>query len=173
MLNPLLYLVTFFTFNLPSILVNCSHCVFLSHQQRNVFTPHLPSLTFAWMHFTPWRVLTHHYGWGRKRGLLKWMVPKLFAFHSIKKSLQAALASTGWHLYHIMVHGSFWGCLEQIYQRYLSKPRPVLYLSIAAFNSSLAKEGKKGVFTTPWRFKQLQYQQKAKVNILWYWSVTH
>lgn len=103
---------------LKSIFIIYSHCVPLSHQQRYAFTPHLPSLSFAWMHFNPWLVLTYHYGWWRKRGLLKWMVSKLFAFWSIKKSLEGAfvLTSTSWHLYHIVVHGSFWGCLLQMYQ---------------------------------------------------------
>ena len=40
-----------------------------------------------------------------------------FLLHQ-KKSLEAAfmLMSNGWHLYHIMVHGSFWGCRVEKYQ---------------------------------------------------------
>lgn len=138
-----------------------SHCVPLSHQERHDFTLYLPSLSFASMHFHPWLVVTHHYGWGRKRGLLKWMVSKLFAFCSIKKSLGAAsvLTSTSWHLYHIMVHGLFWGCLVQQYQA-ASEQTQVLPLSLCCRFCFLTGENKR-VFTTPWHFKQLQHQQKS------------
>lgn len=43
---------------------------------------------------------------------------------------------------------------------YLSKPGPFLYLSAAAFNSSL-KNKNKSPAPPPQRFKQLQYQQKG------------
>lgn len=48
----------------------------------------------------------------------------------------------------IAVSGSIW-----------VNPRSFLYLSIAAFASSLG--AKKRVFTIPWHFKQLQHQQKT------------
>lgn len=97
-------------------LVIDSHVAPLSQQHRQLFTTDLKSV--SWMCFSKWLVLTDHYGWRRKRGLVKYMCQNCFSFCFIKKCLGAVfvLTSTSWHLYYIMVHGSFWGCLEQMYQ---------------------------------------------------------
>lgn len=136
---------------------------------------HLPliyTLSFAWMHSSPWLGVRYHYRQRRKTGLLKRMVSKLFAFAPSRKAWKglsclrppADIFTTYW----------FMGRLEVAWCRrirhYLSEPEPFLYLCIAAFNSLVAK---KGLSTAPWHLKQLQYQQRGEVNILWYWSVTH
>lgn len=136
-------------------LVIDSHVAPLSQQHRQLFTTDLKSV--SWMCFSKWLVLTDHYGWRRKRGLVKYMCQNCFSFCFIKKCLGAVfvLTSTSWHLYYIMVHGSFWGCLEQMYQ-------PVQFLN-PFFISTLQLTSlywKKGPLSS-WCFKQLQYQQKG------------
>lgn len=76
--------------------------------------------------------------------------------------------STSWHLYYIMVHGSFWGCLEQMYQpvQFLN---PFFNLHTSAYKSVLKIRSSQLLM-----FQAVAISAKrAKVNILWYWSVTH
>lgn len=122
------------------------------------------------MCFSKWLVLTDHYGWRRKRGLLKYMCQNCFSFCFIKKCLGAVfvLTSTSWHLYYIMVHGSFWGCLEQMYQpvQFLN---PFFYLHTAAYKSVLKIRSSQLLM-----FQAVAISAKRpEIDILWYWSVTH
>ena len=84
-----------------------SHCVPLPHQQRHAFTPHLASLSFAWMHFNPWLVLTYHYGWRGKKRISEVNGVKTVCFLLHQEKPASAFRAYVYQLTSLPQHGSW------------------------------------------------------------------